>query len=220
MAAFRRSEPALSVRRAGAGSTATPPARRRSGLAGPLARLRRGASSARTEQRKPRRLGGRSRVAWPVAAMLAGAAASTLVTAGAATVAGREADLALDPVELALRVGLLLAAPCVGALLAALLLPGDGGRPAVVGVGVGVPFGPLLVLRLDRLRDFGLVPTLLTVAVLVLWGLIGALLAAGWWARPARGTVERTRLPARSEPDPAPDPGPVPGTGRGADGAA
>ena len=63
-----------------------------------------------------------------------------------------------------------------------------------------MPVGPLLVLRLDRVREFGLTSSLLTVGVLVAWGVIGAALAAGWWARPAR-RVERTDLPlARPEP--------------------
>jgi len=191
MAAFRRSEPELTIGRAGAAAPAAPDPRSR--FAG---------------------------IVWPIAAALAGAAASTLVTAGAAVVAGRQADLALQPVELALRVGLLLAAPCVGALLAALVLPPGGGRLAIAGVGVGVPFGPLLVLRLDRMRDFGLAPTLLTAAVLVLWGVISALLVAGWWARPARPAVERTHLPPLPGPDPRSTPGPDSGTGPGVDGAA
>jgi len=180
MAAFRRSDPELTVA-AGSAQGGTHGSAQVTGAPAPAA---------------PRPRSRFASIVWPVAAALAGAAASTLVTAGAAAVAGRQADLALDPVELALRVGLLLAAPCVGALLAALVLPPGGGRPAIAGVGVGVPFGPLLVLRLDRMRDFGLTPTLLTAAVLVLWGLIGALLVAGWWARPTRSaTVERTRLP-------------------------
>jgi hypothetical protein len=146
---------------------------------------------------------------WAVAAGLAGIAASTLATALAAAVAGRQSDLALQPVELALRVGLLLVAPCVGAVLAAVVVPRGGGRLAVVAVGLGVPIGPLLVLRLDRVRDFGLTSSLLTVGVLVAWGVVGAALAAGWWARPAR-RVERTDLPlARpelAEPPVAADP--------------
>jgi hypothetical protein len=132
-----------------------------------------------------------------VTAGLAGVAASTLTTALAAAVAGRESDLALQPVELALRVGLLLIAPCVGAVLAAVVLPvrlGGGGRLAVLAVGLGVPLGPLLVLRLDRMREFGLGSALLTVGVMVAWGAVGAALAAGWWARPGR-RVERTDLP-------------------------
>lgn len=142
---------------------------------------------------------GRSGWPWAVAAGLAGVAASTLATALAAAVAGRQSDLALLPVERTLRVGLLLIAPCVGAVLAAVVVPRGGGRPAVVAVGLGVPIGPLLVLRLDRVRDFGLASSLLTVGVLVAWGVIGAALAAGWWARPGR-RVERTDLPlARDE---------------------
>jgi hypothetical protein len=146
---------------------------------------------------------------WAVAAGLAGIAASTLATALAAAVAGRQSDLALQPVELALRVGLLLVAPCVGAVLAAVVVPVQTGGPArssrtpratgggrlpAAAVGVGVPIGPLLVLRLDRVRDFGLTSALLTLGVMVAWGVVGAALAAGWWARPGR-QVERTDLP-------------------------
>ena len=142
---------------------------------------------------------------WAVAAGLAGIAASTLATALAAAVAGRQSDLALQPVELALRVGLLLIAPCVGAVLAAVVVPRGGGRLAVVAVGLGVPIGPLLVLRLDRVRDFGLPSSLLTVGVMVAWGAVGAALAAGWWARPGR-QVERTDLPvAAGLADPGPE---------------
>jgi hypothetical protein len=147
---------------------------------------------------------------WPLAAGLAGAAASTLATALAAAVAGRQADLALQPVELALRVGLLLGAPCVGAVLAALVVPRGGGRWAVIAVGLGVPLGPLLVLRLDRVREFGLAPSLLTAGVMVAWGVVGAALAAGWWARPGRG-VQRTDLPpplASDHAEPSGDRGP------------
>jgi hypothetical protein len=141
---------------------------------------------------------------WAVAAGLAGVAASTLVTALAAAVAGRQSDLALQPVELALRVGLLLVAPCVGAVLAAVVVPvADGGRLPAAAVGLGVPLGPLLVLRLDRVRDFGLTSSLLTLGVMVAWGVVGAALAAGWWARPGR-RVERTDLPlGRRFEDPA-----------------
>ena len=138
---------------------------------------------------------------WAVAAGLAAVAASTLATAMAAAVAGRQSDLALQAVELALRVGLLLGAPCVGAVLAAVIVPARGARLAVVAVGLGVPLGPLLVLRLDRVRDFGLASSLLTVGVMVAWGVVGAALAAGWWARPAR-RVQRTDLPLAPE-DPA-----------------
>jgi hypothetical protein len=138
---------------------------------------------------------------WAVAAGLAAVAASTLATTMAAAVAGRQSDLALQPVELALRVGLLLGAPCVGAVLAAVVVPARGARLAVVAVGLGVPLGPLLVLRLDRVRDFGLTSSLLTAGVMVAWGVVGAALAAGWWARPAR-RVERTDLPLAPE-DPA-----------------
>jgi hypothetical protein len=144
---------------------------------------------------------------WAVAAGLAGAAASTLATALAAAVAGRQSDLALLPVERTLRIGLLLVAPCVGAVLAAVVVPRGGGRAAVVAVGLGVPVGPLLVLRLDRMRDFGLTSSLLTVGVMVAWGVIGAALAAGWWARPGR-QVERTDLPLGPDALAAPPPQP------------
>ena len=150
-----------------------------------------------------------------MAAGLAAVAASTLATTMAAAVAGRQSDLALQPVELALRVALLLIAPCVGAVLAAVVVPVGrgvgGGRLAAVGVGLGVPVGPLLVLRLDQVRQFGLPTTLLTLGVLLAWGLVGAALAAGWWARPGR-RVERTDLPLQPElADPVEaggDPGP------------
>jgi hypothetical protein len=143
-------------------------------------------------------------------------------------VAGRQSDLALQPVELALRVAVLLVAPCVGAVLAAVVVPvrsagappgkssttdrgtppgfpgplrpdpsgrsAGGRRLAVAAVGLGVPVGPLLVLRLDQVRQFGLPSSLLTLGVLIAWGVVGAALAAGWWARPGR-RVERTDLP-------------------------
>ncbi|HEY2960326.1 MAG TPA: hypothetical protein VGM21_19295 [Actinomycetota bacterium] len=136
---------------------------------------------------------------WPLLAVLAGAAGSTLTTAIAAAVAGREADVALQPLELTLRVALLLAAPCVGALVAALVLPRPAGPPrtvrlTVAGVGVGVPFGPLLVLRMQRVLHFGLGAVLLSLVVLVAWGVVGAVLAAGWWARPER-YADRSELP-------------------------
>jgi hypothetical protein len=61
------------------------------------------------------------------------------------------------------------------------------------------------VLRLDRVRDFGLPSSLLTVGVMVAWGVVGAALAAGWWARPGR-QVERTDLPvAPGLADPGPE---------------
>jgi hypothetical protein len=163
-------------------------------------------------------------VAWPISAGLGAAAASTLTTAGAAAAAGRQADLALQPIELALRVGLLLAAPCAGALLAAIAIPRGGGRVALVAIGVGVPIGPLLVLRLDRMGEFGVLPALLTAAVLVLWGIAGALLAGSWWRRPSR-TLERSALPtdppgaSDDQPElPGSDVGPsAPDTGDSAD---
>ena len=58
--------------------------------------------------------------------------------------------------------------------------------------------GPLLVLRLDRVRDFGPTSVLLTLGVMVAWGVVGAALAAGWWARPGR-RVERTDLPLATD---------------------
>jgi hypothetical protein len=179
----------------GPGSVASPPAGA-------------GAVAERPEGRRP---GWR----WLLVAFLAGAAASTLATAMAAAVAGRQADLALQPVELALRVGLLLVAPCVGAVLAAMVVPRGGGRLAVAAVGVGVPVGPLLVLRLDRLREFGVATSLLVVGALVAWGAVGAALAAGWWSRPGR-RVQRTDLPGL---DPAQPAGPPP-TDRGEAGPA
>jgi hypothetical protein len=172
----------------------------------------------RPELRVAARLPRSTRVLWPIAAGMAAAAASTLTTAGAAAAAGRQADLTLQPVELALRVGLLLVAPCAGALLAAVVIPRGGGRPVVAAVGIGVPVGPLLVLRLDRMGEFGVLPVLLTAAVLVLWGVAGALLAAGWWRRPDR-MVERTALPGagpQARPDAGPGAGPEAEAGPGA----
>jgi hypothetical protein len=167
-----------------------------------------------TAQQEPGRRRG-----WRLAVLagLAGVAASILTTALAAAVAGREADLALQPVELALRVALLLIAPCVGAVLAAVVVPArssaGAGRLAAAAVGLGVPVGPLLVLRLDRVRAFGLASSLLTLGVLLAWGVVGGCLAAGWWARPGR-RVERTDLPlAPGLADPVEaggDPGPGP----------
>ena len=71
--------------------------------------------------------------------------------------AGRQSDLALQPVELALRVGLLWSPPASAPSWPPWSCPGRW-RLAVVAVGLGVPIGPLLVLRLDRVRDFGLPP--------------------------------------------------------------
>jgi hypothetical protein len=71
----------------------------------------------------------------------------------------------------------------------------------VVAVGLGVPVGPLLVLRLERVREFGLTSALLTLGVMVAWGVVGAALAAGWWARPDR-QVQRTELPLPLPPAP------------------
>ena len=65
----------------------------------------------RVSEQPPDDAGHRRGWPWAVAAGLAGIAASTLATALAAAVAGRQSDLALQPVELALRVGLLLVAP-------------------------------------------------------------------------------------------------------------
>jgi hypothetical protein len=135
---------------------------------------------------------------WPAFAAPAGAAGSTLTTSLAAAVAGREADLALQPLELALRVALVLVAPCLGALVAALVLPRPEppaiARLTVVGVGLGVPVGPVLALRLERVLEFGLGSIVLTLLVMAAWAVVGAALAAGWWSRPERYS-ERTELP-------------------------
>jgi len=66
-----------------------------------------------------------------------------------------------------------------------------------------VPIGPLLVLRLDRITQFGAVPAILTVAVLVLWGVAGAMLASSWWRRPSRN-LERSTLPGAGADEPEP----------------
>ena len=89
-------------------------------------RLRRSELSEPANQvTPPRRSGWR----WAVAAGLAGVAASTLATALAAAVAGRQSDLALLPVERTLQVALLLVAPCIGAVLAAVVVPAAAAGP-------------------------------------------------------------------------------------------
>jgi hypothetical protein len=134
------------------------------------------------------------RPAGPIAAVLAGAAASTFTTSIAAGVAGFQADHDLQPLEFAIRACLLVAAPAVGAVLAVLVLPRRAGRPPAWAVGAGAGVGPLIVLRLDQLLRFGLVPALVTAAALAAWVFVGAVLAARATAR-ADAAALWTRFP-------------------------
>ncbi len=110
--------------------------------------------------------------------LLAGAAASVLTTGVAAGVAGFEANGELRSLEFAIRVFLLLAAPGVGALLAVPVLSRRPVRPPVWAVGLGVLFGPILVLRLDRLLALDGSSIVAVLTVLLLWFVLGTLLAS------------------------------------------
>jgi hypothetical protein len=122
-----------------------------------------------------------------------GAASSTVTTALAVGVVGRNADRLYQPIEFTVRVALLLVAPCMGAILAALfsaVVPPRRVTPAPWGIGLGVVVGPILALRLDRTQDLG-VQTMVTFGVLLAcWAVVGGLLAA---AAAARATVRRPR---------------------------
>ena len=117
----------------------------------------------------------------PVIAFAAGAAASTFTTSVAAGVAGYQASRALEPVEFTLRVGLLVAAPCMGAILATLVLPRRRVRLPVWAISAGAAVGPLIVLRLDRLLQYGWRAGLAGLAALVVWaaGSAAVISAAG-----------------------------------------
>ena len=130
----------------------------------------------------------------PVAGFVAGAAASIFATAVAAGVAGFQANRNLQPIEFTIRVGLLLAAPCMGAVLATLVLPRRRGPRPAWAIGAGVAIGPLLVLRMDRLLGYGLLPAVAGVAALAAWVLAGAAVARDTSTRPDRD-VERSQLP-------------------------
>jgi hypothetical protein len=136
----------------------------------------------------------RSRIGGAVLGLVLGAASSTVTTALAVGVAGRHADRFFQPIEFTIRVALLLAAPCMGAVLAALFAAVVVPRkvvPAPWAMGLGVVAGPILALRLDRVQDLG-VETVVTFAVLlVCWAVVGGLLAAAATARAgtrSRGT--------------------------------
>ncbi|HKF00537.1 MAG TPA: hypothetical protein VKG45_16595 [Actinomycetes bacterium] len=138
------------------------------------------------------------RRAGPLAAVLAGAAASTFTTSVAAGVAGFQADRDLQPLEFTIRACLLLAAPGIGAMLAMLVLPRRAGRPPSWAVGLGVVVGPLLVLRLDRMLGYGATAALVTAALLAAWAFVGTELAARSTARADPG-ASWTRLPPPEE---------------------
>ena len=92
-------------------------------------------------------------VAGVVIGVLLGAATSVLTTSLAAEVAGRQADGIPRSPEFTIRVGLILAAPCMGAILAALFagiaLPHPL-RAAPWAIGLGTVTGPILALRRIR----------------------------------------------------------------------
>jgi hypothetical protein len=136
----------------------------------------------------------------PVIALAAGAAASTFTTSVAAGVAGYQASRSLQPLEFTLRVGLLIAAPLMGAILATLVLPRTGTRRPVWAISVGAAVGPLIVLRLDRLISYGWRPTLAGLAALVVWTAASAAGTGGGGGRPRRPT--RTELPSPPPPPP------------------
>lgn len=138
----------------------------------------------------PARQDGEVTVLDVLVSLIAGAAASVLTTGVAAGVAGFEANGELRSVEFAIRVFLLLAAPGVGALLAVPVLSRRPVRPPAWSVGLGVLFGPILVLRLDSLLALGGSSVVAVLAALLLWFVLGTLLA---------GSVRR---PVQSPPRP------------------
>jgi hypothetical protein len=146
-----------------------------------------------------------------VIAFAAGAAASTFTTSVASGVAGYQASRALQPLEFTLRVGLLVAAPCMGAILATLVMPRRGVRRPVWAISAGAAVGPLLVLRLDRLLSYGWRSALAGVAALVVWTAASAAVIA---AAGTGGGGGRPHPPGHSElPSPPPPAVPPPGSG-------
>jgi hypothetical protein len=163
----------------------------------------------------------RGRRVSPLAGLLAGAAASTFATAVAAGVAGFQANRNLQPIEFTLRVGLLLAAPCIGAMLAILVLPRRAGPRPAWAIGAGVAVGPLLVLRMDRLLEYGPIPAAAGIGALVAWVVAGAAVAT---SSGTRADSEHSSTPVGPPHDhghdhghdhdpPGPEPGP-PGADR------
>jgi hypothetical protein len=162
-----------------------------------------GAAGRHARRRRPRRTG-------PVTGLLLGAAGSTFTTAIAAGVAGFQADRVLEPVEFAIRVSLLLAAPCLGAFVATGFLPRFVARPPAWAVGIGAAAGPILVLRLDRVRVYGLGTTLAAAGVIAAWAAISAVIAASTRRPDHRDPGDRSDLPPPSpphRPDTDPDAG-------------
>lgn len=143
------------------------------------------------EQPAERSLGGL--LAGAVLGVVLGAASSTVTTALAVGVAGRNADRLFQPIEFTVRVALLLVAPCMGAILAALfsaVVPPRRVRPAPWAIGLGVVVGPILALRLDRTQELGAQTVAAFGVLLVCWAVVGGLLAA---AAAARASVRRSR---------------------------
>jgi hypothetical protein len=138
-------------------------------------------------------------LAGAVLGVLLGSAASTVTTALAVGVAGANIDRLYRPVEFTLRVGLLLGAPCMGAIVAALLANVVLSRRVAVApwaVGLGTVAGPILALRLERTLALGTRTAVTFGALLVCWAVAGGILARlGMRPRPARD-----RAPTGYEP--------------------
>jgi hypothetical protein len=117
-----------------------------------------------------------------------GAASSTVTTALAVGVAGRNADRLIQSLEFTIRVALLLAAPCMGAILAALFAAVVVPRrvvPAPWAMGLGSVVGPILALNLDRVRELGSETVVTFAILLVCWAVLGGFLASAATARAA-----------------------------------
>lgn len=144
----------------------------------------------------PRRAGPLTGV---VLGVVLGAASSTVTTALAVGVAGKNADRYFESIEFTIRVVLLLAAPCMGAILAALFVAVVAPGRLVLApwaVGLGVMVGPILALRLDRVLQLGVRTTVVFGVLLVCWAIVGGVLAAAAASRTAsRSPSDHDRLP-------------------------
>jgi hypothetical protein len=135
---------------------------------------------------EPQRLGGL--LAGAMLGVVLGAASSTVTTALAVGVAGSHADRLFQPIEFTIRVGLLLVAPPMGAVVAALFAAIVLPKRVVVApwaVGLGIVVGPILALRLERATQFGSSTTVTFGLLLVCWAVVGGILAAVAAARTA-----------------------------------
>jgi len=130
---------------------------------------------------------------------VAAGAGSTLLTVLAAIVAGNGADLELTPAAFSARVILVLAAPCLGALLPGLLVARRGPSSLRWAAALGVPVGPLLALRLDRMQTLGAGAVLATFALLAALVLLTRLLLEAALARPDAAPARRNDDDAESK---------------------